>query len=400
MRTGFISRILGKHDKIQKQVLLDFLEEISEERDLLSQLFETMTEGVLVFDHERRLRFANPRAGQLLDIDPVQCLDKEASSFLQDEAIRKPLIQSLHTGRPVVALETATLTRDGPRALRIDTLPVDQSGKRFKGTLVFLRDVTEEKQRDSERRENKRLAALATLSASLAHEIRNPLNSMGIHAQLLERKARREGDEESLESLKVIGEEIRSLNEKLSGFLEAARPRKPQFASVSLHGLLEETLALMRPELEAAGIAPEYYPPSVHTTVFADRADLRQAFVNVLKNAIEAMGSGGHLKIRVLEGDSTVTILFEDTGSGIDPEILDRIYEIGFSTKDVGSGLGLAQVDRCVREHFGTLNIESKPGKGTTVRIALPVLTQGKRLLEMAPPPRALAAAPADEKPD
>jgi signal transduction histidine kinase len=138
----------------------------------------------------------------------------------------------------------------------------------------------------------------------------------------------------------------------------------------------------------------------VHTTVFADRIDLRQAFVNVLKNAIEAMDSGGHLKIRVLEGDSTVTVLFGDTGSGIDPEVLDRIYEIGFSTKDVGSGLGLAQVDRCVREHFGTLSIESEPGEGTAVRISLPVLTQGKRLLEMAPPPRALAAAPTGEKTD
>jgi signal transduction histidine kinase len=161
-----------------------------------------------------------------------------------------------------------------------------------------------------------------------------------------------------------------------------------------LHELLEETLQLMRPELEESGIEPEYYPPSVHTTVFADRIDLRKAFVNIIKNSLEAMPNGGRLTIKIRVEEATVSITFEDTGTGIDESILDRIYEVGFSTKDIGSGLGLAQVDRCIHEHYGTIDIDSEKGEGTRIQITLPVLTQGKKLLGVTTPSETVPTDP------
>ncbi|MCA9433008.1 MAG: ATP-binding protein, partial [Candidatus Omnitrophica bacterium] len=113
---------------------------------------------------------------------------------------------------------------------------------------------------------------------------------------------------------------------------------------------------------------------------------LRRAFVNILRNAIEAMKKGGRLIIRGHTEGSRVLLSFEDTGKGIPEEDLQKIFELGYSTKDTGSGLGLAQVERCIREHFGKIEVESQEGKGTIIRIDLPVLTQGRRLLEMAPP--------------
>jgi len=386
MRTGFISRLLGKHDKVDKQVLIEALLGLAEERDLLSLIFDSMAEGVLVVDERETLQFANQRAGILLDFDPRQCIDKALRSFLSNEDVVRPLRRSLRSGESIENLDIVIMVDDQPRAVRLDATPVSDHRGRFGGILVFLLDVTEAKRGEAERREARRLSALTSLSASLAHEIRNPLNSMGIHAQLLARRLRGEEDREDLRTVEIIQEEIRNLNEKLTGFLDAARPRRPQFDTVSVHDLIGETLELMRPELDAAGIEPEYFPPTVHTTVFADRIDLRKAFVNIIKNSLEAMPEGGRLVIRIEVESQAVAITFEDTGSGIDEEVLDRVCEVGFSTKDIGSGLGLAQVDRCIREHHGQIEIESEAGQGTRIRITLPVLTQGKMLLEMAMP--------------
>lgn len=387
MREGFISRVLGRHEKVDKQVLLDCLLEVAEERDLLSLIFDNMIEGVLVFDEREALRFANRRAGDLLDFSPEQCLFREMDTFLGDEEIAGPLRRSLRSGEGIKDLEVLLLVRNKPMAFLLEIAPFSDQEERFGGVLVFILDITKEKRAEAQQVETKRLSALASLSASLAHEIRNPLNSMAIHAQILKRKLVDEKRKELLRPVEIIHEEIQNLNEKLTGFLDAARPRQPQFAPVSVHELLEETLTLMRPELEAAGIEPEYYPPTVHTTVFADRIDLRKAFVNMIKNSLEAMKDGGRLVIRIHVDNDTVLITIRDTGSGIDMETLDRIFELGFTTKDIGSGLGLAQVERCIREHFGRIEVQSEPGKGTLFRIRLPVFTQGQRLIAMGPAP-------------
>jgi len=394
-RSRFINRVLGRGEKVEKEVLLDCLLEVTEERDLLNVIFDNVSEAVLVVDETEALRFANLNAGEWLGFDPASSLRKRLSSFLRHDEVVDPIRTSLRNGDPVEGLEILVLSKK-PRAVRMNLQPLSDQQGHFGGVLVFLLDVTEEKKRQAEAREAKWLSTLNAFSAGLAHEIRNPLNSMGIHAQLMRRKLSKNGDPELIRSVHIIEEEIQNLNEKLTGFLEAARPRKPQFESISIHNLLEETLKLVGPELEQAGIKPEYYPPIVHTTVFADRVDLRRAFVNILKNAIEAMPEGGRLIVRSRTEGPRVLLSFADTGKGMTPEVLEKVFELGYSTKDTGSGLGLAQVERCVREHFGKIDVDSREGEGTTIRIELPVHTQGRRLIEMAPPLETLYMA---EKP-
>lgn len=386
MRTGFISRILGKQAKLDKEILLDCLMEVSEERDLLNLIFDGMTEGVLVFDEAEVLRFANRRAGELLSFTPAASLRRPMDSFLEDPEITEPIRRCLRSGEPVSGAE-AVLLDNNPRAIRMEMVPLYDDHGRFGGVLVILLEVTEQKRREAELRETKRLAGLAALSASLAHEIRNPLNSMGIHVQLLERQLRKQGAHDLLKTTAIIRDEIANLNERLTRFLDAARPRQPQFETISIHNLLEEVLKLLAPELEMAKVTTEYFPPPVHITLFADRVDLRRAFVNIIKNAIEAMPSGGKLIIRTTLEANTLTVEFEDTGEGIPPDILERVLEIGFTTKNTGSGLGLAQVDRCIREHSGEVRISARKGGGAQIQIRLPVLTQGRRLLGMDTPP-------------
>jgi signal transduction histidine kinase len=386
MRTGFISRILGKQAKLDKEILLDCLLEVAEERDLLNLIFDGMTEGVLVFDEAEILRFANRRAGELLAFTAADSLRRPMESFLRDPEIAEPIRRCLRTGEPVKGAE-AVLLDSAPRALRMEIVPLYDERGRFGGALVMVLEVTEQKKREAELRETKRLATLATLSASLAHEIRNPLNSMGIHVQLLERLLRKQGAADLLKTTTIIREEIANLNERLTRFLDAARPRQPQFETVSVHELLEEVLKLLAPELELAGVKTEYFPPPVYISLFGDRIDLRRAFVNIVKNAIEAMPEGGDLIIRAKVESDTLIVEFEDTGAGISAAVLDRILEIGFTTKNTGSGLGLAQVDRCIREHSGELHISARKGGGTRIQIRLPVLKQGRRLLGMGSVP-------------
>jgi signal transduction histidine kinase len=400
MRTGFISRILGKQAKLDKEILLDCLLEVAEERDLLNLIFDGMTEGVLVLDEQEALRFANRRAGELLNFDVKDHLRRPLGSFLSEPEIIDPIRSCLRTGENVREDEVIILhrlpgreTTSAPhhelRALRIEIEPFNITGAVHEtslrmGALVMLLEVTEQKKREAELRETKRLAALATLSASLAHEIRNPLNSMSIHVQLLERQLKKQGREDLVKTTTIIRDEITNLNDRLTRFLDAARPRKPQYETLSVHALLEETLALLKPELLQADITTKYYAPSVHTTLFGDRIDLSRAFVNILKNAIEAMPDGGTLTITTQIELGYVVIEFRDTGQGIPADIIERVLELGFSTKDTGSGLGLAQVDRCIREHFGDLQINPQKGGGTLIRIRLPVVSVGKQLLPLS----------------
>ncbi|MCG3197742.1 MAG: PAS domain-containing protein [Candidatus Omnitrophica bacterium] len=385
MRSGFLSRVLGKQSKLDREFLLDCLLDMADERDLLMLIFDGMTEGVLVFDETETMRFANRRAGELLSFDPASCFGRPMSGFVQDEDIASRVRECLRTGEPIRGAR-AVIFHPEPRALRLEIAPLSDQKGRFGGALVLLLDVTDEKRREAEQAESRRLAALATLSASLAHDIRNPLNSMNIHAQLLERQLKKQGLDDLTKSTRIIRDEIQDLNERLTRFLDAARPRRPQFEPVSVHLLIEETLELLRPELEQSGIVPEYYPPEIHITVFADQVDLRKAFLNILKNAIEAMRSGGRLVIRTVVDSSTVSIVFEDSGPGIPRSIRERVFELGFTTKDTGSGLGLAQVDRCIREHSGTVEITSHEGAGTRITVNLPILSQGQRLLSMGAP--------------
>ncbi|MCA9416870.1 MAG: PAS domain-containing protein, partial [Candidatus Omnitrophica bacterium] len=215
VRSRFINRVLGRGEKVEKEVLLDCLLEVTEERDLLNVIFDSISEAVLVFDERENLRFANRNAGEWLEFEPAGCLRKPMRSFLHHHEVTDPIRKSLLNGEPVEGLEIAVLTKR-PRAVRMNLLPLNDQEGRFGGVLVFLFDVTEEKKRLIQAQETKWLSSLNTFSASLAHEIRNPLNSMGIHAQLMRRKLAKDGDPEMIRSVDIIQEEIRNLNDKLT----------------------------------------------------------------------------------------------------------------------------------------------------------------------------------------
>jgi signal transduction histidine kinase len=227
--------------------------------------------------------------------------------------------------------------------------------------------------------QTERLAALGEMTAGVAHEIRNPLGIISSTAELLRERLSQYEPQNRL--AQIIVEEANRLNEKVTEFLDFARPRVPNLQNCDLEKVLDRSLELLKPEIERLHISVERHYQENGQPQVADPDLLHQAFLNILLNALQAMPQGGYLKVSTAPGPngqgSRVTI--EDTGDGIDPDRVKKLFNPFFTTKEKGSGLGLPIVKSIIESHQGGIKIESRPGHGTAVTIELPPLTLEKR---------------------
>lgn len=240
--------------------------------------------------------------------------------------------------------------------------------------VIIERRQKEQLALEAQLNQAERLAALGEMTAGVAHEIRNPLGIISSTAQLLrERLARYEPQNRLAE---IIVEEANRLNEKVTEFLDFARPRTPNLQSCELEKVLDRSLELLQPEIDRLHIAVERRYQSDGKPQVADPDLLHQAFLNILLNALQAMPEGGRLKVSLAPGTNGEgsRIRIEDSGEGIDPETLKKVFNPFFTTKEKGSGLGLPIVKSIVESHQGAIRIESQPGRGTAVTIELPPL--------------------------
>ena len=260
------------------------------------------------------------------------------------------------------------------------------------GYAIILRDITETRRSTQQTIESERLNALTLLAAGVAHEIGNPLNSLHIHLQLMERQIHEldgAAKEELQESLNVARTEISRLDSIVTQFLRAIRPSRPQLLAENINGIVEEAVRFFGPEIKDRDMVVEQELRSDLPLVQVDRDQMKQAFYNVIKNSLEAMKHRGILRIRTDMDATHVIVSFKDTGGGISADNLGRVFEPYFTTKTSGSGLGLLIVRRIVREHGGEMAIESSEGKGVTLTIRLPLRDQRVRMLEAGERPAA-----------
>ena len=250
---------------------------------------------------------------------------------------------------------------------------------------MILRDITESRRTAQQTIESERFNALTLLAAGVAHEIGNPLNSLHIHLQLMERQAQKlDGAERTQlrESIDIARSEVSRLDSIVTQFLRAIRPSKPQLHAENLNAIVDEAVRFFAPEIKDRDIVVEQELRSDLPLLQLDRDQMKQAFYNVIKNSFEAMKSRGILRIRTDMDDTHVLVRFTDTGGGMSPDNLSHVFEPYFTTKAAGTGLGLLIVRRIVREHGGELSIESSEGKGLTLTIRLPYLERRVRMLE------------------
>jgi signal transduction histidine kinase len=246
---------------------------------------------------------------------------------------------------------------------------VEDADHGLMGVLLVSRNLAYLSEVENTLSYSRKLAALGRLSAGIAHEVKNPLNATMIHVELLKMKLA--SQPAAMEHLSVIAAQVRRLDEVVQGFLKFTRPEELKLRPVALAPLIDEAMPVILAEAEKSGVDVRVELPADLPPVSADPGLLEQAVLNLGLNACQAMPGGGRLRIAAAAVGRQVEIIFEDTGVGIAPEQLARIFDLYFTTKEHGSGIGLSLVYRTIQLHDGDIEVQSTPGHGTTFRILL-----------------------------
>jgi nitrogen fixation/metabolism regulation signal transduction histidine kinase len=390
VKPGFLEKLIGRLGRIGPEDVQNYLLRLAQEKGFLETIFNSIQEGIIVTDAKGRITYLNDAACEIFGLDGENAIGKalneqvrgldwnalsqSAAALSRDMEIFYPTNRFINFYVVPLIIERRAPNEGASEAVAEAV-----------GHAMILRDITEDRRSTQQTIESERLAALTLLAAGVAHEIGNPLNSLHIHLQLMERKVKKlrssEDKRELRESIDIARSEITRLDSIVTQFLRAIRPSKPQLHPEDVNKIVQEAVRFFEPEIKDRDIVVETELRSDLPLLELDRDQMKQVFYNVIKNSFEAMKRRGIMRIRTDRDDTHVKISFTDTGGGLSAEHLSRVFEPYFTTKATGSGLGLLIVRRIVREHGGELAIESSEGKGLILTIRLPFLDRRVRML-------------------
>jgi signal transduction histidine kinase/HAMP domain-containing protein len=340
----------------------------------LDSIVEHLADAVGIFGPNGDVLFANPALRALLaacEHDGKKPFDALVDHTHDTRESAEPVTMSLPSGE----------SESGTRDWLVTAHPVEGPDQRLLGVMIVARDVGALGAVESTIKYSRKLAALGRLTSGVAHEVKNPLNAMTIHLELLKGKltARaRSGEgaapgDPALDHVAIIGNEIKRLDQVVQGFLKFMRPEDLRLQPVEVDALLHEIAKVVEPDAASTGVRVQVECPASVPDVHGDPGSLRQVLLNLSINACQAMTHGGTLRLAARAASRRrVEITVEDTGAGITPTELPRIFDLYFTTKDGGSGIGLSMVYRTVQMHDGDIEVQSTVGTGTRFRILLP----------------------------
>ncbi|MGC2421778.1 MAG: ATP-binding protein [Candidatus Acidiferrales bacterium] len=346
-------------------------------RENLNQVMSGLENGLLLFNAEGRAVLVSPSVEKFLGGSAENFRGQLASEiFPAGHPIRVALEI---TGDEIGAAEGREVTlgpEGGAQRAGVSAQVIREHGTRM-GTLVTLHDLESRERIGSHLELSERLAALGRVTAGVAHEVKNPLNSMRLWLEVL--KSNMPVDPEPQQAVKMLDTEIDRLDRAVKTFLNFTRPLELKLEETDLRTLLDDVLDAARPSISRAGLElrtdlPEKFPP-----VLLDRQLIHQAVLNLLLNACDFTASGGHVTVRLRRDGEFAVIDVADSGKGIPPENQKKIFQLFFTTRPGGTGIGLANTFRFVQLHNGRIEFESEAGRGTTFRVELPLA----RLAEM-----------------
>ncbi len=385
MSNRLLKKVVGDLSSCPVNELERLVNKAIEEEDILYALFDNLEDGHLIVNENSIVVFANQKAkGSIpykrasntiegLHID--ECiLDKDMnryiSSVLKGEEKADEKDFSLQSGSEV-------------KVYRINFLPINTDRRRF--VDVSIKEITESIRKESRLRRSESLASMTTMAAGVAHEIKNPLAAMKIHTQLLRKLFQKKGSlkEEDVENyLEVLEEEIEHLNKIAVDFLFAVKPMEVELKKDSINNIINEIVSFLMPEAEEKNIEIVSNLSQFIPNIEIDPRLVRQALLNLIQNAFAAMPDGGTLTLTTKLNGDFISVMVDDTGTGIDDDKLSRIFEPYFTTKASGTGLGLTLVYKIMKEHHGDIHVTSKKGTGTTFTLDFPIPVSERKALE------------------
>ncbi|HUK29886.1 MAG TPA: ATP-binding protein [Candidatus Acidoferrum sp.] len=371
-------------------------------RENLNQVMSGLEDGLILFSSEGLAVLVSPAVEKFLGGSSDQYLGRTAAEiFPPEHPLRRVLKFSGERLEPVDGVEadlpSAPGKASGPLRVGITVHPIPDSNTEAGpvwGALVTLRDLESRELIGSELETSERLSALARITTGVAHEVKNPLNSMRLWLETLKESLPKD-HEASMQAVRVLDSEIDRLDRVVKRFLDFTKPVEMRVDEVDLAPLLSRVIEVARPEIERSKVTVEMRLAEGVPPLRGDGELLRQAMLNLVLNAVEAMPGGGRLLISLDRRGDDAVIMVSDTGKGIPPEHRSRIFQLFYTTRKGGSGLGLATTFRIVQLHKGSIDFVSEVGRGTAFRIELP-LVRGQSA--PAEPVRAAHTAQAQSK--
>jgi len=379
---NFIERAINKIDKMNKTQLSDLLLTLKDELSLKEMVLGSLTQGILVSDHEDRIVFSNKAIDRLLPLRYGDHSELLIWTIIDNVDIYHFVKDTLYEHNTVRDRIFVLNNSNNPVILSISILPLASKGSIY-GNVIIVDDVTEIKEREIKLKRAESLASLTTMAAGVAHEIKNPLGSMSIHIQLMNKLINKDSfDKENFSKyLEILSDEVERLNGIVVDYLFAVRPMDVELIESDINIVIRELVDFTKYELEESNIEIILELDKDISKIFLDSKFIKQAFLNIIKNAIQAMIKGGKLIIKTKQIDNMVLVSISDNGPGIDERILEKIFEPHFTTKDTGSGLGLTLVYKIIKEHRGDISVSSKLGEGTTFNFLFPGIYDKEKLL-------------------
>lgn len=378
----FLERAIKTIPRMNKSQLSSLLASLNDELTLKEMVMGSLTQGIIVSDHKDRVVYSNKAIDRLLPLKRGDHNEHLIWTIIDNDDIYHFVKENLfehNTVRDkifVLKIETKTTI------LSISILPLASKGRIY-GNLIIVDDVTENKERDIKLKRAESLASLTTMAAGVAHEIKNPLGSMSIHIQLMNKLLDRENfnRESFTKYLDILSDEVDRLNSIVVDYLFAVRPMDVELVESDINIVITELIEFTQYELKESGIDVELHLSSDIPNLYLDSKYIKQAFLNIIKNAIQAMEDGGILRIITEQKENMVLVVIADNGVGMDSQTQEKIFEPHFTTKDTGSGLGLTMVYKIIKEHKGDITVSSVLGEGTQFNFIFPGISNRENLL-------------------
>jgi signal transduction histidine kinase/methyl-accepting chemotaxis protein len=365
---------IGQHVKDVKEVF-------SAMKENLDQIMSNLQDGVMLFTRQDRVVMVSASMERFLHKSRAELMGHSVEEIFADRPmLGPPIFTAFHRHEPIVGIEVhadpLTPGADAPRVeLSLDF--IEEGGERI-GAILTLRDAESVHRIEDELELSRRLAAVGRLTSGVAHEVKNPINAIVVHLELLRQKSK-EVEPDTKRHMDVIGMEIRRLDRVVQTLVDFTRPMELRLTDVDLRRVLDDIVSLAVPDAEKHNVHIFSEVGSQPLPVKIDVDLVKQALLNIMINGMQAMSSGGNLVITASRNDGEAVVQIADEGSGIAPEIKEKIFNLYFTTKSGGSGIGLPMTYRVMQLHNGSLDFDSVVGQGTTFTLRFPVAERAAR---------------------